>query len=176
MRRTWIVLFFLGLGVMTWVLASRKQEPQLVCQEPIDPQAMSGEYDPSEAVAVFENRSVRMPEERDDTALARAVLGSSSAPKRIEVDLSSQRLYAFEGDRKVYEFLISSGKPWWATPTGSFRIWIKLRYAKMEGGSKDLGTYYYLPNVCGPRILPSCIIGRDRISEGRIAFWQAMTT
>ena len=29
----------------------------------------------------------------------------------------------------------------------TFDIWIKLRYTKMEGGNKDWGTYYYLPNV-----------------------------
>jgi lipoprotein-anchoring transpeptidase ErfK/SrfK len=53
---------------------------------------------------------------------------------------------AYEGDQQIYNFLISSGK-WGRTPTGNFRIWIKLRYTKMEGGSKALNTYYYLPNV-----------------------------
>jgi lipoprotein-anchoring transpeptidase ErfK/SrfK len=74
------------------------------------------------------------------------VLGVSNEEKRIEVDLTNQRLYAFEGNNKIYDFLISSGK-WGRTPTGEFRIWIKLKYTKMSGGSKELGTYYYLPNV-----------------------------
>lgn len=74
------------------------------------------------------------------------VLGESTGNKRIEVDLTNQRVYAFEGDRKVYDFLVSTGK-WGKTPTGTFNIWIKLRYTKMEGGNRALNTYYYLPNV-----------------------------
>jgi lipoprotein-anchoring transpeptidase ErfK/SrfK len=45
------------------------------------------------------------------------------------------------------ETLISSGKPWTPTVTGEFRIWSKFQYAKMSGGSKERGNYYYLPNV-----------------------------
>jgi lipoprotein-anchoring transpeptidase ErfK/SrfK len=79
-------------------------------------------------------------------AYATDILGTNTSNKRIEVDLTNQRIYAFEGDRKIYDFLISSGK-WGKTPTGTFRIWIKLRYTRMKGGSKALGTWYDLPNV-----------------------------
>lgn len=74
------------------------------------------------------------------------VLGENTSNKRIEVDLTNQRLYAYEGDRKIYDFLISSGL-WGKTPTGIFTIWTKLRYVNMKGGNKALNTYYYLPNV-----------------------------
>lgn len=75
------------------------------------------------------------------------VLGdTSSDSKRITIDLSTQTLYAFENGNKVFEFKVSTGK-WWPTPTGDFRIWIKLRYTRMSGGSKANGTYYNLPNV-----------------------------
>ena len=75
------------------------------------------------------------------------VLGTTSpADKRIEVDLSAQRVYAFEGNKKIFDFLVSTGK-WGATPTGTFRIWVKVRSQLMSGGKKELGTYYYLPNV-----------------------------
>lgn len=74
------------------------------------------------------------------------VLGETTAPKRIEVDLTNQKVYAFEGNTKVYEFLVSTGK-WAPTPTGTFTIWTKVRSQKMSGGSKALRTYYYLPNV-----------------------------
>lgn len=80
--------------------------------------------------------------ERPDAVLA----ASTDDNKRIEVDLSSQKVYAFEGDSKVYEFTVSTGK-WYPTPTGEFRIWSKVRSQKMSGGSKALRTYYYLPNV-----------------------------
>ncbi len=73
------------------------------------------------------------------------VLGTTSPnDKRIEVDLSKQRLYAYEGNRKVFEFIVSTGK-WGRTPTGTFTIWVKLKSTKMSGGSG--ATYYYLPNV-----------------------------
>lgn len=79
-------------------------------------------------------------------ALSKNVLGDTSADKRIEVDLTNQKVYAYEGQRKVYEFIVSTGK-WALTPTGEFRIWAKVRSQKMSGGDKTLGTYYYLPNV-----------------------------
>ena len=34
-----------------------------------------------------------------------------------------------------------------ATPTGEFRIWVKVRSQLMSGGNKNDNTYYYLPNV-----------------------------
>lgn len=75
-----------------------------------------------------------------------SVLGVGSSDKRIEVDLTNQKVYAFEGERRIYEFTVSTGK-WAPTPTGEFTIWSKVRSQKMSGGSKALRTYYYLPNV-----------------------------
>ncbi|MEK7572116.1 MAG: L,D-transpeptidase [Patescibacteria group bacterium] len=75
------------------------------------------------------------------------VLGEQSGDyKHIYVDLSKQRLYAFEGTRLVYDFPVSTGK-WNHTPTGDFRIWVWLRYTRMAGGDPAQGTYYNLPNV-----------------------------
>ncbi len=67
--------------------------------------------------------------------------------KWIEVDLSQQKLKAWQGSRLVYEFPVSTGKRQWgaATPVGTYRIWIKLRYAKMTGGEGN--HYYNLTNV-----------------------------
>lgn len=98
-----------------------------------------------ESYAVFEGKLVvplaaALPEES-------RVLGESSGDEKwIEVDLTNQRIRAHEGDRIVYDFLISSGK-WAETPVGEYRIWSKFKYTKMEGGVKGTGTYYYLPNV-----------------------------
>lgn len=75
------------------------------------------------------------------------VLSAMDDSKWIEVDLSDQKLYAWENGNKVFDFTISSGKPWTPTVTGDFRIWIKLRYASMKGGSRERGDYYFLPNV-----------------------------
>ncbi len=55
-------------------------------------------------------------------------------------------LRAWEGSNIVMEFPISSGR-WFPTPKGTFEIWYKTRNQRMEGGKKELGTYYNLPNV-----------------------------
>jgi lipoprotein-anchoring transpeptidase ErfK/SrfK len=72
---------------------------------------------------------------------------SLAMQKRIEVNLTKQRLSAFEDQKKIYDFPVSTGKIATPTPTGGFWPWIKLRYTRMEGGSKIKGDYYNLPNV-----------------------------
>ncbi len=108
--------------------------------------SQSGELE-KDNEAVFLNRNVKF---KDAVASQRNdILGQSTIPsgeKWIEVDLSNQRLYMKEGDKTVGNFLISSGK-WALTPKGEWRIWTKLRYTRMKGGSKALGTFYDLPNV-----------------------------
>lgn len=75
------------------------------------------------------------------------VLGEKTGGnKHIYVDLSKQHLYAVEDGLLVMDFPISSGK-WYPTPTGDFKIWIKLRATRMTGGNPSIGTYYDLPNV-----------------------------
>jgi hypothetical protein len=107
---------------------------------------LSGGFDQSAQSGEYLGHVVQSPAENPDIKNL-AVLGdSSSEGKRIEIDLANQKLYAFEFDRKVYEFPVSTGK-WGRTPTGTFKIWIKLRYTRMTGGNKALGTYYNLPNV-----------------------------
>jgi lipoprotein-anchoring transpeptidase ErfK/SrfK len=118
-------------------------------QASIDTNNLSDEYDNSEQFAIFDNKQIPVTSEGpSESTIAQSVLGEddSSDEKRIEVDLTNQKVYAYEGDERVMEFLVSTGK-WGKTPTGEFRIWTKLRYTKMSGGSKALHTYYYLPNV-----------------------------
>lgn len=95
--------------------------------------------------AVWLNKSITY-----NSLLADAkVLGEQSPlddNKWIEINLSEQRLYMKEGTNTVASFLVSTGK-WAPTPTGEWRIWTKLRYTRMSGGSQALGTYYNLPNV-----------------------------
>lgn len=108
----------------------------------IEPEKLAGEYNYADQKGEFHGRAISfspVPGSR----LA-GVLGHGTQPKRIEVDLTNQRVYAFEGDRKVYEFFVSTGK-WGRTPTGTYNIWGKSRYQKMSGGRGS--TYYYLPNV-----------------------------
>jgi hypothetical protein len=59
----------------------------------------------------------------------------------IDVDLSEQRVTAYEGQTPVKSYLVSTGLPRTPTPEGQFRIWIKLRYDDMAGAD------YYLEDV-----------------------------
>ena len=140
----------LGLGVVTWHLKPLWVSAfNLSSQDPIDPLSLVSEFDTNANEAIFNNQPLELPEflaEAEEPQEETTVLGDQDAPKRIEVDLTNQRVYAYEGDELVYNYLVSTGK-WGRTPTGKFRIWVKLRYGKMSGGSRALGTYYYLPNI-----------------------------
>ena len=59
--------------------------------------------------------------------------------KWIDVDLSEQRVVAYEGGQAVRAFIVSTGLP--ATPTvqGQFRIRMKVRAQTMVGGSTEYG-------------------------------------
>lgn len=115
--------------------------------QPIDPNSLIGRYDPGATAGVFYNQNFPVPSLAASGPPQPNVLGYPDySNRRIEIDLANQRVYAYEGDDRVYDFLVSTGK-WGRTPTGNFRIWVKLRYTLMAGGSQALGTYYYLPNV-----------------------------
>ena len=59
----------------------------------------------------------------------------------IDVDLTAQRLTAYEGSSPVYSALVSTGLPQTPTVVGQFRIWVKFAHDDMEGPG------YYLPDV-----------------------------
>jgi lipoprotein-anchoring transpeptidase ErfK/SrfK len=129
---------YVGIAVLPYYLSG---------QQDIDYSRLSGLYNPLAKTGFFHNQEytakyippviVKNPPN---------ILGVYRADKRIEVDLTNQRLYAYEDNNKIYDFPVSSGL-WNRTPTGEFTIWIKLRYTKMEGGNRAWGTYYNLPNV-----------------------------
>jgi len=132
-------------------LSSRQFLTKTPCGCGIPATEATGEYE-EEETAIFDNQPVNYkmvkltPSEEALKQQEGKVLGTQTDERWIEVDLSEQKLRAWEGSNLIYEFLISSGK-WAPTPTGEFRIWIKLKYTKMEGGRRGTGTYYYLPNV-----------------------------
>jgi len=59
----------------------------------------------------------------------------------IDVNLSEQRVYAYEGDVIVNSFIVSTGTARTPTVTGKFKIWIKLKSTTMSGPG------YHLTNV-----------------------------
>lgn len=75
------------------------------------------------------------------------LIPASIAPgeKWIDVNLSSQTLRAYEGNKMVLETIISSGRPPYYTVTGQFRIYLRYDTQTMDG--RSLGFDYVTPNV-----------------------------
>ncbi len=63
--------------------------------------------------------------------------------RRIVIDLSQQRLYAWQGKRLIYSFRVSTGKRSTPTPRGRFRIRSKYRYNRMRGRGYDIPNVPY---------------------------------
>lgn len=135
----------------TRALSGSPAKNELISQSFIDRILLSdGLFDPNAQKGTWFNKKLVAPNRTLAALLENEpthVLGDTSAEKWIDIDLSTQRLYAKEGERTVYEFPISSGLPWFATVTGDFRIWAKVKAQRMSGGSIADGTFYDLPNV-----------------------------
>ena len=69
-------------------------------------------------------------------------LPTPSGAKQIIVSLKQQRVFAYQGERQIYNFLVSTGKDY-ATWTGSFTILDKLPYPY----SRSWG--FYMPHWLG---------------------------
>jgi tetratricopeptide (TPR) repeat protein len=67
-------------------------------------------------------------------------------PKRIDIDISKQRLYAYEGDKLIYKWVCSTGLRGRDTATGKFQVLdkIKMAYSKVWRLKMPfwLGIYY----------------------------------
>lgn len=112
-------------------------------------QSVSGDWEEDAPAAEFEG--TRLASLGAPTGTSTQVLGHHLAPdgqvKWIEVDLSDQKVIAWEGPRKVYEFPTSTGRPGYETVKGEFQVWRKVKYQRYVGGIKGTSTYYNLPNV-----------------------------
>jgi lipoprotein-anchoring transpeptidase ErfK/SrfK len=64
-----------------------------------------------------------------------------SGEKWIDIDLSAQMLYAYEGNTVVGAFLVSTGTSATPTVTGKYHVYVKYVYTDMAGPG------YYLPDV-----------------------------
>jgi lipoprotein-anchoring transpeptidase ErfK/SrfK len=67
--------------------------------------------------------------------------------RRLEVDLSEQRTYAYENEKLVNSWAISSGKAGFDTAKGRFHIYAQLRTQNMGRKDTTVAPFYYTPNV-----------------------------
>jgi len=136
---------FILLPVFLLALVAKFRKPSFsCCSEPLFLEDF--EYDLVTAVYEGEEMNIPLWVFEDKLNLSNMpVLGSTTDERWIEVDLSEQKLTAWDGSNMFLETLVSTGMPWWPTPQGEFRIWAKARATKMEGGEGRY--YYYLPNV-----------------------------
>jgi lipoprotein-anchoring transpeptidase ErfK/SrfK len=85
--------------------------------------------------------------QQHNTIANRIMQLQESGQRWIEIDLSRQRLVAWEGNISVYAVTISSGKSSTPTRTGTFTIQTKHRIARMTGDDYDVPdvpyTMYY---------------------------------
>lgn len=85
----------------------------------------------------------------DTTPVARLDGAPDWAPalweRRIDVNLSTQRLAAYEGDLQVFSAPVTTGKNGFRTPTGTYAIYNKLELRHMRGAAK--GERWDVPNV-----------------------------
>lgn len=157
-----IILFLITILVLNYLPVKRFLAYKLGTSQDLTTSCCNAEvvatsqgiFDEDANLAIFNNQVIDYPK----TSLAQAIsftpetqdiLGTTNTTageKWIEVSLKEQRLRAWEGNKIVMEFPISSGL-WSPTPTGTYYIWYKTRNQRMSGGSKELGTYYNLPNV-----------------------------
>ena len=101
--------------------------------------------------ALTQTNSIRNPALIYVGQVLRIPSGGSSAPpppspaptggRWIDVNLSAQRVTAYEGNTPVRSTLASTGLPATPTPTGQYRVYVKYVSTLMTGPG------YYLPNV-----------------------------
>lgn len=142
-----IVLTLFALTAVLLYGAANKSPAEPLADPAILKQLLAGTI-PSppveEKYGVFHTTPVTVPPLASLKTVSRVLGTANPNDKRIEVDLTHQRVYAYQGNQKVYDFAVSTGK-WGRTPTGTFRIWVKLKSTLMSGGSG--ADYYYLPGV-----------------------------
>jgi lipoprotein-anchoring transpeptidase ErfK/SrfK len=76
----------------------------------------------------------------------------SAAPtgsRWIDIDLSGQRLTAYQGNTAVFSALVSTGIAGWRTPVGEFAVRTKVRAQTMSGPGYNLPNVQYVMYFAG---------------------------
>lgn len=148
LKRYFVSVFSVFLITLITSLLFTGSKPQLACANSISCIKDLSVNVQNDAIGIFHGKKVVPPKIylalNSDNNIA--VLGASTVDfqKHIYVDLTNQTLYAYDGKTLFMKTYISTGK-WGPTPTGTFKIWIKLRATRMTGGTGQ--DFYDLPNV-----------------------------
>lgn len=65
--------------------------------------------------------------------------------KWIDIDIGSQTITAYQDSTPLKTVLVSTGLPWYPTPIGRYKVYMKIRSQTMSGGYG--ADRYYLPGV-----------------------------
>ncbi len=136
-------------------------KPQLACANSISCAKNLNVQIDNNTEAIYNNQKIDPPKiYLSDKDLKPTVLADSTGTgeKHIYIDLTTQTLSAYQGDALFFQTPVSTGK-WRETPTGDFRIWVKLRATRMTGGQG--ADFYDLPNV--PFVM---FFGNSQVSPG----------
>ena len=125
---------------------------RIALQYGLSPLAIAQANGLSNPSLIYAGQTLVIPAGGTTTASAEPAQVPQAAPppvtygnRWIDVNLSTQRLTAYESDRPVYSAPISSGRPPYYTVTGQFQIY--LRYQAQDMNGYRLGYDYYLANV-----------------------------
>ena len=98
---------------------------------------------------LFTNAAYEKDGIRISTSVGKIIKACPAKPvpleRWIEVNLSNQYLIAWYGNTRVNETYVSTGKPGFETPTGTYYVLYRYRYDTMAGCIQ--GECYYVPDV-----------------------------
>lgn len=137
----------LSLNLFFSILKLGKLKPKLPCANTISCAHNLNSQIENGKTGIFNGEIIQVPDIDPSQELQfKMVLGEQSSPanKHIYIDLSTQKLYAFEDNQLFMETFVSTGT-YDRTPPGEYRIWVKLRATRMSGGTGY--DAYDLPNV-----------------------------
>ncbi|HZE86967.1 MAG TPA: L,D-transpeptidase [Methylomirabilota bacterium] len=134
-------LFFIGTTIIL-----QKKAQAVPCANSKSCVSDLSEKIENNATGTFAGRTVTAPTIDPNAKSTHLVLGDNTKreDKHIYVDLSTQTLYAYQGNNLFMKTLVATGK-WGKTPVGNFHIWEKLVSTRMAGG--EGADAYDLPNV-----------------------------
>jgi lipoprotein-anchoring transpeptidase ErfK/SrfK len=115
-----------------------QSEPTVTSTEEPVPQPSATETPGSIAMEILEDTPT------SEVIPAAPELSLGEGVRWIDVDLTNQMLYAYEGDTIVNSFVVSTGT--WLTPTviGTFKIYVKVRMQDMRGPGYHLRDVPYV--------------------------------